>query len=149
MPDIPMTHTFPSREGVTVILHEVPTTLDAETGEVIGFRLDVSRAIEHLVQDAARGQVSGATVERHYEALPRLSVPTPDPVSLELRRVLRERGLTGAEIAERLGIKPPLISRWLSPTYHGHGMETLRRIADALDMDVEVKLKPRENKAAS
>ncbi|BDP40465.1 hypothetical protein DAETH_04340 [Deinococcus aetherius] len=149
MPDTPMTHTFPSREGVTVILHDVPTTLDAESGEVIGFRLSVSRAIAHLVQDAARDQAPGATVERRYEARPELALPTPDPVSLELRRVLRERGLTGAEIAERLGIKPPLVSRWLSPDYHQHGMETLRRIADALDMDVEVRFKPRERKEAS
>lgn len=149
MPDTPMTHTFPSREGVTVILRDVPTTVDAETGEVVGFRLDVSRAIAHLVQEAARNQAPGTTVERPYEARPQLPLPTPDPVSLELRRVLRERGLTGAEIAERLGIKPPLVSRWLSPTYHQHGMETLRRIADALDMEVEVKLKPRERKAAS
>ncbi|MBI0447117.1 XRE family transcriptional regulator [Deinococcus sp. DB0503] len=149
MPDTPMTHTFPSREGVTVILHDVPTTLDAETGQVIGFRLDVSRAIAHLVQEAARGQALGATVERRYEPRPELAPPTPDPVSLELRRVLRERGLTGAEIAERLGIKPPLVSRWLSPNYHQHSMDTLRRIADALDMEVEVKLKPRERKGAS
>ncbi|EYB67000.1 hypothetical protein DEIPH_ctg054orf0002 [Deinococcus phoenicis] len=149
MTDTPMTHTFPGREGITVILHNVPTTLDSETGEVIGFRLDVSRAIAHLVQEAAREQPPGATVERQYQARPKQALPTPDPVSLELRRVLRERGLTGAEIAERLEIKPPLVSRWLSPTYHQHGMETLRRIADALDMDVEVKLKPRERKEAS
>ena len=61
----------------------------------------------------------------------------------------KRASLTGAEIAQRLNIKPPLVSRWLSPTYHQHGMETLRRIADALDMDVEVKLKPRERQAAS
>ena len=149
MPDTPMSHTFPSREGVTLVLHDVLTTLDPESGEVIGFRHDVSRAIAHLVQNAARDQAPGTTVERPYHARPEQTLPTPDPVSLELRRVLRERGLTGAEIAERLGIKPPLVSRWLSPTYHGHGMETLRRIADALDMDVEVKLTPRERKAAS
>ncbi|WP_216329754.1 helix-turn-helix domain-containing protein [Deinococcus aestuarii] len=149
MPDTPMTHTFPSCEGITVILHDVPTMVDVETGEVVGFRLDVSGAIAHLVQEAARGQAPGATVERCYEPHSELAPPTPDPVSLELRRVLRERGLTGAEIAERLGIKPPLVSRWLSSNSHQHGMDTLRRIADALDMDVEVKLKPRERKTAS
>ena len=147
MPDVPMTHTFPSREGVTVTLHGVPTTLDPESGEVIGFRLDVSRTVARLVQDAARDQAPGTAVERQYQAQPEPSLPTPDPVSLELRRALRERGLTGAEIAQRLNIKPPLVSRWLSPTYHQHGMETLRRIADALDMDVEVNLKPRERQA--
>jgi len=139
-----MTHTFPSREGVTVVLHDVPTTLDPENGEVIGFRLDVSRAITSLVHDAAQGQAPGTTVERPYRAPAGRPLTTPDPVSLELRRVLRERGLTGAEIAQRLNIKPPLVSRWLSPTYHQHGMETLRRIADALDMDVEVKFQPRQ-----
>ena len=144
MTETPMTHPFPSHEGVTVILHDVPTTLDPESGEVVGFRLDVSRAIAHLVQEAAQGQAPGTTVERPYRAPAGRPLTTPDPVSLELRRVLRERGLTGAEIAQRLNIKPPLVSRWLSPTYHQHGMETLRRIADALDMDVEVKFQPRQ-----
>ncbi|WP_293914928.1 helix-turn-helix transcriptional regulator [Deinococcus sp.] len=148
MSDTPRTHSFQSRRNVTVVLHDVPTTLDPETGEVIGFRLDVSKTIALLVQGAAREQADGATVERRYEAGPAPTPQTPDPVSLELRRVLRESGLSGAEIAARLGIKPPLVSRWLSPNYHQHGMETLRRIADALDMDVEVRLTPRAGKAS-
>lgn len=148
MNDTPMTHPFPTREGVTVILHGVPTTLDPDTGEVIGFRVDVSRTITRLVQDAARGQTPGSTLEVPYVFRPDLPPPTPDPVSLELRRALQEQGLSGVEMAGRLGIKPPLVSRWLSPNYHGHGMDTLRRIADALDMEVEVKLKPRNRQAS-
>lgn len=143
-----ITQTFPTREGVAVTLTGVPATVDAETGEVIGFKLAVSRTIAQLVQGAVKGQASGAAVTLAYQAPPEAAPPMPDPVSLELRRALHERGLTGAEIAQRLGIKQPLVSRWLSPSYHQHGMDTLRRIAEALDMEVEVKLKPRDTKTA-
>lgn len=63
--------------------------------------------------------------------------PAPDPVSLELRRVI------GAQVAQPLGMTPSVVPRWLSPGYHVHGMDALRRIADVLEMDAEVKLVPR------
>lgn len=138
-----ITHTFEAPGEIAVTLTGVPATVDAETGEVIGFKVAVSRAIRDLVQAAAEGQAPGAAATAAYRAPSTVAPPTPDPVSLELRRALHERGLTGAEIAGRLGIKQPLVSRWLSPSYHQHGMDTLRRIAEALDMDVEVKLTAR------
>ncbi|TSA79807.1 helix-turn-helix transcriptional regulator [Deinococcus detaillensis] len=69
--------------------------------------------------------------------------PAPDPVSLELRRALRLRRMSSAQVAQRLGVTPPVVSRWLSPDYHAHGMEALRRLAEVLEMDVEVRLVPK------
>ena len=46
-------------------------------------------------------------------------------------------------MAQKLGVTPPVVSRWLSPEYHAHGMDALRRMAEVLDMDVEVRLVPR------
>lgn len=67
----------------------------------------------------------------------------PDPVSLELARALKAAGISQGELARRMGISRPVISRLLSPRYHGHSMPTLREIAAALDMEVEVKFKKR------
>ena len=94
-----------------------------------------------LVEDCPEGGAVGLAYAE--------TVPPADPVSLELRWALRLRKMSGAQVAQQLGVTPPVVSRWLSPDYHGHGMDTLRRIADALDMDVEVKFRPRERKATS
>ncbi len=70
--------------------------------------------------------------------------PAPDPVSRELNRVICESGRSKADVARMLGVKPPQVSQWTSPHYHQHGMETLRRVADALGLEVEVKFKPKQ-----
>lgn len=62
----------------------------------------------------------------------------PSPVSLQLEQLLRERGLTHVELARRLGVSRPAISRMLSPNYDGHSVSSLRRIADALGVQLEV-----------
>ncbi|GMA15787.1 XRE family transcriptional regulator [Deinococcus metallilatus] len=132
------------QRGVRITVTGVPTTF-SDDGEELGFDLKVMRQLDALVQEALAQAPEGGAVELAYAE----TVPPPDPVSLELRRALRLRKMSGAQVAQQLGVTPPVVSRWLSPDYHAHGMETLRRIADALDMDVEVKLKPRERKAAS
>ncbi|GAA5533674.1 helix-turn-helix transcriptional regulator [Deinococcus aluminii] len=132
------------QRGVRITVTGVPTTF-SDDGEELGFDLKVMRQLDALVQEALAQAPESGAVELAYAE----TVPPPDPVSLELRRALRLRKMSGAQVAQQLGVTPPVVSRWLSPNYHQHGMETLRRIADALDMDVEVKLKPRERKAAS
>lgn len=145
MAEYPTTYTHTTRDGLTIVILDVPTTFDA-TGEEVGFRMSVSSVLEHMVNAAIqRERPADNRVELRYVA-PAAPDSAPDPVSLELRRALREQRLTGREMAERLNVKPPVVSRWLSPDYHGHSMETLRRIADALDMDLEVNLKRRERK---
>lgn len=130
--------------GVRITVKDVPTTF-SEDGEELGFDLNVMRQLDALVQQALEAAPEGGAVDLAYAE----TVLPADPVSLELRRALRLRKMNGAQVAQQLGVTPPVVSRWLSPSYHQHGMETLRRIADALDMDVEVKLTPRERKAAS
>jgi transcriptional regulator with XRE-family HTH domain len=64
----------------------------------------------------------------------------PNPVSLELARALKEAGISQAELARRLGVKPPSIARLFSPHYTGHSIRSLREIAEALGMRLEVRL---------
>ena len=63
-----------------------------------------------------------------------------------LRQTLRQQRVTGRELAARLGVKPPMVSRWMSAEYHGHSVASLRRIADALDLELDVRLVPRRTR---
>lgn len=133
-----ITETFKVRAGHFLTVRDLPAIIDGETGE-ISLSMGVMEAIDALKRQA---DAKGLT-ELQFDAtlIPVRSVP--DPVSRELRRAMLARGMTGAAIARALGVKPPLVSRWLSSSYHDHSMETLRRIAEVLDMEVEVTLKPR------
>lgn len=66
------------------------------------------------------------------------SLGNPNPVSLKLERLLQERGVTHAELARRLGVSRPAVSRLLNPNYDGHSVPSLRRIAEALGVQLEV-----------
>ena len=125
--------------GIEITVSEVPTTFSAR-GEELGFDLRVMRDLDALIAQALEAAPTGPSVlELQYHPL----APAPDPISLELRRALRLRRMSGAQVAQRLGVTPPVVSRWLSPEYHAHGMETLRRLAEVLEMDLEVKLVPK------
>lgn len=138
------TNLHTNRDGLSITVLDVPTTFTEDGGEV-GFDARVMRDLEVLITRAIQGAPSGThQLEVRYERV----AGEMDAVSLELRRALRARRMTGAQVAEKLGVKPPVVSRWLSPDYHAHGMDALRRIADALDMDVEVRLVPREKRSA-
>lgn len=72
--------------------------------------------------------------------------PIPlNPVSLAIDRELRRTGVTKAELARRIGAKPPFVSRLVDPLYWGHNTETLRRVAEALGMQLEVSFKARRS----
>ena len=128
--------------GVQITVRDVPTTF-SEAGEELGFDLNVMRQLDALIAQALN------TVPEEHEGTKFLELtyaevlPAPDPVSLELRRALRTRRMNSAQMAQKLGVTPPVVSRWLSPEYHAHGMDALRRMAEVLDMDVEVRLVPR------
>lgn len=67
--------------------------------------------------------------------------PAPvNPVSLELARALRVRGLSRRELARRMGTSPAAVLRLLDPFYFGHTLESLRRAAEALGAELEVRL---------
>lgn len=134
------TTTYETRQrGVRITVTDVPTTF-TEEGEELGFDLNVMRQLDALLRDALEATPEGTEALTLAYAE---TAPPADPVSLELRRALRLRRMSGAQVAQKLGVTPPVVSRWLSPDYHAHGMDALRRIADVLEMDVEVKLVPK------
>jgi ribosome-binding protein aMBF1 (putative translation factor) len=62
-------------------------------------------------------------------------------------RMLREgAGLTQAELAKRIGTQPSQISRIEDADYTGHSVETLRRIATALNATLHIELVPEDGK---
>lgn len=127
------------QRGVQITVQDVPTTF-SEAGEELGFDLKVMRELDALIAQALEAASGNAqTLDLTYTEV----LPAPDPVSLELRRALRTRRMNSAQMAQKLGVTPPVVSRWLSPEYHAHGMDALRRMAEVLDMDVEVRLVPR------
>jgi len=66
--------------------------------------------------------------------------PAPvNPVSLEIERLMKKRGVSRSELARRLGVAPSAVTRWLDPLYFGHSLQTLRRVAEALDSDLEIR----------
>ena len=127
------------QRGVQITVQGVPTTF-SEAGEELGFDLKVMRELDALIAQALES-VSGNAQSLDLTYTEVLS--TADPVSLELRRALRTRRMNSVQMAQKLGVTPPVVSRWLSPEYHAHGMDALRRMAEVLDMDVEVRLVPR------
>lgn len=61
----------------------------------------------------------------------------------------RERsGLTQTELAEKIGTKQPALSRLERGGFEKATIETLKRIAEALDAELVVKLQPKKKRAA-
>lgn len=73
----------------------------------------------------------------------------PNAVSAEFARALRDSGLTQSTLAERMGTTQSAVSRLLSPNYHGQTVSALERLAEALGMDLEVRLLPKAGRRAS
>jgi len=51
-------------------------------------------------------------------------------------------GLTQQELADRIGSKQPVISQLENADYEGHSLTMLERIAEALQLNVELRLTP-------
>ena len=52
------------------------------------------------------------------------------------------RGLTQRELAERVGTTQSVIARIEDADYEGHSLRMLRRVAEALDAHLSVRLVP-------
>ncbi|MEF2276876.1 helix-turn-helix transcriptional regulator [Deinococcus sp. YIM 134068] len=63
-----------------------------------------------------------------------------NPVSLEIEHALKTAGVTQAELARRLGTSRSAVNRLVNPFYWGHSLDMLRRVAAALEAELEVKL---------
>jgi len=61
-------------------------------------------------------------------------------VALELAALRKESGLSQRELAKRVGTTQQQISRLESPSYEGHSLSMLRRVAEALGATVHIEL---------
>ena len=57
----------------------------------------------------------------------------------------KRAGLTQKALAEKIDTKQSVISRLENADYDGHTLSMLKKVADALDMDLEVSLKPKKS----
>lgn len=55
-------------------------------------------------------------------------------------RTMVEEGLTETELARRMGVSHTVANRISDPLYFGHTSNTLRKVAEALGREVEVRL---------
>ena len=68
-------------------------------------------------------------------------------VALQLAALRQKAGLSQKELAKRVNTSQQNISRLESPSYEGHSLANLRRVATALNARVRVTLEP--NKGTS
>jgi len=61
-------------------------------------------------------------------------------VAIQLTALREEQGLSQTQLAQRVGTTQQQISRLESPSYEGHSLSMLRRVAEALGTHVRVTL---------
>ncbi|HJX35067.1 MAG TPA: helix-turn-helix transcriptional regulator [Desulfatiglandales bacterium] len=65
-------------------------------------------------------------------------------VALKLAALRKESGLSQKELAQRIGTTQQQISRLETPSYEGHSLSMLRRVAGFLGATVHVELKKKK-----
>ncbi len=63
-------------------------------------------------------------------------------IPLQIAMLRKKAGLSQKDLAGILNSSQQQISRLESPSYKGHSLNTLRRIAEALDAELKVSLQP-------
>ena len=63
-------------------------------------------------------------------------------VAMRLSGLREQAGLTQSQLARRVGTSQQQISRLESPSYEGHSLSMLRRVASALGTQVHVSIDP-------
>jgi len=61
-------------------------------------------------------------------------------VAIQIAALRKEAGMSQAELAKKVGTTQQQISRIESPSYEGHSLSMLRRVADVLGATVYVKI---------
>ncbi|ULH18212.1 hypothetical protein MF271_22340 (plasmid) [Deinococcus sp. KNUC1210] len=69
-----------------------------------------------------------------------LAAAEVNPVSLEVERAIERSGLSNSEVARRIGSSPAAVGRLQDYFYWGHSLTTLRKLAEVLGAQLEVKL---------
>jgi transcriptional regulator with XRE-family HTH domain len=64
-------------------------------------------------------------------------------VAIQIASLRKKSGLSQKELARRLGTSQQQISRLESPSYEGHSLSMLRRVAEVLGASVHVEIKQR------
>lgn len=138
-----LTHILILESGAELRVTGVPGFRDPTDPAFTAYGPATARRLDPVLRDFAAQAAPGERRSLDFASLPDSPTPPPDPVSAELSRVIRESGRSKVDVARLLGVKPPQVTQWTNPDYHQHGMETLRRVADALGLEVEVKFKPK------
>jgi transcriptional regulator with XRE-family HTH domain len=63
-------------------------------------------------------------------------------IAFQINGIRQRQGLSQKKLAERLGIKQPLISAWENPNYGKYTLQTLKDIAIAFDVGLLVRFVP-------
>jgi transcriptional regulator with XRE-family HTH domain len=67
-------------------------------------------------------------------------------VAMQLAVLRKESGLSQKELARRVGTSQQQISRLESPSYEGHSLGMLRRVAEALGATLHVELQRKKRR---
>lgn len=67
-------------------------------------------------------------------------------VALKLASLRKESGLSQKELARRVGTSQQQISRLESPSYEGHSLSMLRRVAEVLGANIHVEIQPKKQR---
>ena len=69
-----------------------------------------------------------------------------DALARKIYELREQAGLTQLRLARLVGTTPSVISRLEDSTYKGHSLTMLKRIASALNKQVEIHFVPKKNK---
>ena len=86
---------------------------------------------DHYLQDQMRDPDFAARFKKAGEAW---------DLAIQLAALRKESGLSQKELAERIGTSQQQISRLESPSYEGHSLSMIRRVAEALGATVRVEI---------
>lgn len=67
-------------------------------------------------------------------------------VAIQLASLRKSSGMSQRELAKRVGSSQQQISRLESPSYEGHSLSMLRRVADVLKATVRVEIQSKKQK---
>jgi transcriptional regulator with XRE-family HTH domain len=70
-------------------------------------------------------------------------------VAIQIASLRKKSGLSQKELAKRVRTSQQQISRLESPSYEGHSLSMLRRVAEVLGATIHVEIKQRNHRTSS
>lgn len=106
-----------------------------------GMALTLLRLAERgMPAPRAKTQAKDVVKEAPDDELVWLEPLEVNPVSLELERVLKEKGLKQSDVARLLGVSRTAVNRLVDPFYWGQSLSSLRKLAEVTGAKLEIKL---------